>query len=95
MQELHHELIGPSGRRLQELTYATVPAVSGRFVALGLYRWEVAVRETVIVGVVSAAGLGRRLDQQTSAFDYNGILALLVVTVPVVHPSASIRRTLG
>ncbi len=80
------------------LTYATVPAVSGRFVALGLYRWEVAVRETVIVGVVGAAGLGRRLDEQTSSFDYDGILAtilaLLVVTVIVDIASSSIRRTL-
>lgn len=80
------------------LTVATVPAVSGRFVALGLYRWEVAIRETVIVGVVGAAGLGRRLDEQTSAFDYDGILAtivaLLVVTVLVDIASASIRRTL-
>lgn len=80
------------------LMLATVPVVAGRFVALGLYRWEVAVRETVIVGVVGAAGLGRRLDQQTSAFDYDGILAtivaLLVVTVIVDLASGSIRRTL-
>ncbi len=80
------------------LTVATVPAVSGRFVALGLYRWEVAIRETVIVGVVGAAGLGRRLDEQTSSFDYDGVLAtivaLLVVTVAVDIASASIRRTL-
>lgn len=80
------------------LTVATVPSVSGRFVALGLYRWEVAVRETVIVGVVGAAGLGRRLDEQTSSFDYDGILAtivaLIVVTVMVDLASASIRRTL-
>ena len=80
------------------LAYATLPAVSTRFVSLGLYRWEVAIRETVIVGVVGAAGLGRRLDEQTSAFDYDGILAtilaLLVITVAVDLASASIRRTL-
>lgn len=80
------------------LAYATVPAVSGRFAALGLYRWEVAIRETVIVGVVGAAGLGRRLDEQTSSFDYDGILAtifaLLVVTLMVDVASSSIRRTL-
>lgn len=80
------------------LTCATVPAVSARFAALGLYRWEVAVRETVIVGVVGAAGLGRRLDEQTSSFDYDGILAtilaLLVVTLVVDIASSSIRRTL-
>jgi phosphonate transport system permease protein len=83
---------------ISALAYATLPAVSPRFVSLGLYRWEVAIRETVIVGVVGAAGLGRRLVEQTSAFDYNGmfatILALLVITVAVDLASASIRRTL-
>ena len=84
--------------RVGAIAYATLPAVSTRFVSLGLYRWEVAIRETVIVGVVGAAGLGRRLDLQTSAFDYDGILAtvlaLLVVVVAVDLASASIRRTL-
>ncbi len=80
------------------LTFATVPAVAGRFVALGLYRWEVMIRETVIVGVVGAAGLGRRLDQQASAFDYDGvavtIAALFVVTIAVDFASAAVRRSL-
>lgn len=78
--------------------YATVPAVAGRFAALGLYRWEVAIRETVMVGVVGAAGLGRRLAEQTSSFDYDGIaatlLALLAVTVLVDVVSAAVRRSL-
>jgi phosphonate transport system permease protein len=80
------------------LTFATIPAVAGRFTALGLYRWEVAIRETVIVGVVGAAGLGRRLDEQTSSFDYDGILAtilaLFAVTIAVDVASASIRRSI-
>ncbi|MEE9416668.1 MAG: ABC transporter permease subunit, partial [Acidimicrobiales bacterium] len=80
------------------LAYATVPAVSTRFVALGLYRWEVAIRDTVMVGVVGAAGLGRRISEQTSAFNYNGILAavlaLAVITVAVDLTSAAVRRSL-
>lgn len=78
--------------------FATVPAVAGRFAALGLYRWEVAVRETVMVGVVGVAGLGRRLAEQTTSFDYAGItstlLALLVLTVLVDLISSAIRRTI-
>lgn len=80
------------------LAYATVPAVSGRFVALGLYRWEVAARDTVMVGVVGAGGLGQRLHEQTSAFDFHGILAtiiaLVAVTVAVDLASAALRRSL-
>lgn len=80
------------------LAYATVPAVSSRFMALGLYRWEVAVRDTVLVGVVGAAGLGRRIAEQTAAFNYQGILAavlaLAVITVAVDLISATVRRSL-
>lgn len=83
---------------LSVLAYATVPAVSTRFVALGLYRWEVAIRDTVMVGVVGAAGLGRRIAEATSAFDYNAILAAVlalgVITVAVDFTSAAVRRSL-
>lgn len=93
-----HQLAATGASAAGALTVATVPTVASRFAGLGLYRWEVAIRETVIVGVVGAAGLGRRLDEQTSSFDYDGILAtilaLLVVTLIVDIASSSIRRTL-
>ena len=73
-----------------------MPAVSGRFVALGLYRWDVAIRETVTVGVVGAAGLGRTISAQTVRFDYDGILAsilaLIAITLVVDMISTSIRK---
>ena len=78
--------------------YSTIPQVLGRFVALGQYRWEVAVRETVVVGVVGAAGLGRLLDEQLSSFDYDAVsstlIALVVLTLIVDLASASLRRSL-
>ena len=78
--------------------FATVPAVSGRFVSLGLYRWEVAIRETVTVGVVGAAGLGRTIAGQVARFDYDGILAsilaLIAVTLIVDVISTSIRKVI-
>ena len=77
---------------------STVPIVAGRFVGLGLYRWEVAIRETVIVGVVGAAGLGRRLAEQSARFDHDGmvatVIALFVVTLGVDLVSAGVRRAL-
>lgn len=92
------QLVATGATSAGALTFATVPAVSGRFAALGLYRWEVMIRETVIVGVVGAAGLGRRLDEQASAFDYDGIVAtvaaLFVVTLAVDFVSAAVRRSL-
>jgi len=59
---------------------------------------HVGARETVVVGVVSAGGLGRLLEQQRAAFDYpamlTGVLALIAVSVAVDLVSASARRSL-
>jgi phosphonate transport system permease protein len=78
--------------------YATVPQAAPRFAAYSLYRWEVALRETVIVGVVGAGGLGRLLEQQRAAFDYSGmlatVLALLALSVVVDAISTAVRRSL-
>ncbi len=78
--------------------YATLPLSLTRFTAYSLYRWEVAVRETVVVGVVGAGGLGRLLEQQRAAFNYPGMLAtvmaLVAVSIVVDLVSASARRSL-
>ncbi|MDQ6726974.1 MAG: ABC transporter permease subunit, partial [Actinomycetota bacterium] len=78
--------------------YATLPLSVTRFAAYSLYRWEVALRETVVVGVVGAGGLGRLLEQQRAAFNYPGmlatVLALVVVSIVVDLVSASARRSL-
>jgi phosphonate transport system permease protein len=78
--------------------YATLPAAAGPFVAYSLYRWEVAARETVVVGVVGAGGLGRLLEQQRAAFDVGGmtatVLALVVVSLLVDAVSVAVRRSL-
>jgi phosphonate transport system permease protein len=40
---------------LQVFDYGVLPAAAPRFAAYGCYRWEVTIRETVVVGVVGAA----------------------------------------
>ena len=88
-------LVAQGATRVQAASYATLPDVWGRFVALGLYRWEVAIRETVVVGVVGAGGLGRALDEELSAFAWSkvtGIIgALVVVTLAVDLVSHRLR----
>jgi len=58
---------------------------------------HVGARQTVVVGVVSAGGLGRLLEQQRAAFDYpdaTSVLALIAVSVAVDLVSAAARRSL-
>lgn len=85
---------GASGA--QVFCYGVLPAATPRFVAYGLYRWEVAIRETVVVGVVGAGGLGLVLDHQLSSLHYGGalttLITLIVLTLAVDLTSAAIRR---
>ncbi len=78
--------------------YGVVPMTLPNFVAYTFYRWEVCLRETVIVGLVGAGGLGRLLTEQLSSFDYAGVLLTLVcfllLTQFVDQFSALLRRKL-
>nr|WP_199305933.1 ABC transporter permease subunit [Pseudanabaena sp. FACHB-2040] len=69
--------LGASGG--QVALYGVLPQNLTRFLAYILYRWEVCMRETVIVGLVGAGGLGRLLTEQISSFDY----ARLTITLGV------------
>ncbi|MGQ1797314.1 hypothetical protein ACT4S5_09275 [Kocuria oceani] len=89
---------------MSAFAYAVVPQAGGRFLTYGLYRWEVAVRETVvvgivgIVGIVGAGGLGRLLEDQRVAFDLDAmagtVLAIVVLCALVDMISITVRRTL-
>ena len=61
--------------------YGILPANLSRFLAYILYRWEVCLRETVIVGLVGAGGLGRLITEQLSSFDYSALAATLTVFI--------------
>ena len=75
---------------------ATAPLAAPRFSAYALYRWEVVLRETVVVGVVGAGGLGRLLEQQRVAFAYDRmastVIALIALSYVVDRASARLRR---
>lgn len=78
--------------------YGVLPLTLTRFLAYILYRWEVCLRETVIVGLVGAGGLGRLLTEQLSSFDYQSVIVTLgcfvVLTFGVDWLSGAARRSL-
>ncbi|HEY9738135.1 MAG TPA: ABC transporter permease subunit, partial [Trichocoleus sp.] len=65
----------------QVVLYGILPQNLARFLAYILYRWEVCTRETVIVGLVGAGGLGRLLTEQLSSFDYANLTVTLAAFV--------------
>lgn len=57
--------------------YGVLPAAARKFLSYVLYRWEVSIRGTVMVGLVGAGSLGVLLTEQLSSFDYSAVLTTL------------------
>jgi phosphonate transport system permease protein len=66
------------GRRWS-LLYGSFSAVARPYLAYGAYRADVILRETVVVGLVGATGLGSALLNSLSAFAWEPLLALVAV----------------
>lgn len=84
--------------RLHIFFYGVLPRVLPQFLAYTLYRWEVNIREAIILGYVGAGGLGQQIQIAISLFLENKLLTLimaiyLMVTV-VDYLSAYLRRRL-
>jgi phosphonate transport system permease protein len=91
-------LQGTGASRLQILFYGILPQVLPEFVAYTLYRWEVNIREAVILGYVGAGGLGQQIQIAISLFLEHRlltlILAIYVIVTLVDYLSAYLRGRL-
>ena len=67
--------------RLATFAYAVAPTAGPRLAALALYRWEVMLRETVVVGVVGAGGLGQLISEHLAARDLAAVVGAVIVLV--------------
>ena len=92
-------LLAQGARPTARLFYATLPAAAARIIALSAYRWEVIMRETVIVGVVGAAGLGRLIQDDLVARDFAAVTstigALVIMTIGASALSKRLRNSLA
>jgi phosphonate transport system permease protein len=61
--------------------YGVLPALGGPVLALALYRWEVAIRDTVLVGLLGAGGIGVLLSGRIAAFDWAAVTTVLAAIV--------------
>ncbi|MEQ8717393.1 MAG: ABC transporter permease subunit [Acidimicrobiales bacterium] len=91
-------LVASGANHTQALWYGTLPTAAPRLVALAAYRWEVIVRETVVVGVVGAGGLGQLINEHLAARDFAAVTgaigALVIVTLVIDRIGAHFRRHL-
>ena len=66
------------GGDMQVLLYGILPQAIPQFITYLLYRWEVIIRTTVVVGFVTAGGLGREFTLRLSWFHYTDVTLLII-----------------
>ncbi|ALC90360.1 ABC transporter permease [Bacillus sp. FJAT-18017] len=71
-------LASAGASKWQSLFYGVIPAVMPKFLTYILYRWEVIMRTTIVVGFVGAGGLGMQFKLSMSFFHYSELTLILI-----------------
>ncbi len=79
--------------RGQLFLYGILPAVMNRFLTYVLYRWEVIIRTSIVVGFVGAGGLGQAFKLAMSFFKYSEISLYLICYIALVYLADFISDT--
>ncbi len=66
------------------LLYGVLPQVLPRIVGLTIYQWDIHLRQSTIIGIVGAGGIGATLYNAFARYDYDFALAILLVIVAIV-----------
>ena len=85
--------------RLQAFLYGLLPTNAAELTSYTVYRWECAIRSSVVLGFVGAGGLGQQLDNSMKMFNGGEVATMLLVFVALValadRVSAWLRRSLS
>lgn len=82
--------------RLQTIMFAVIPQMVSPFISFSIYRWDINVRMSTVIGLVGGGGIGFLLVQYIRLLDYRsaGIAVwFIAVTVAILdYVSAEIRN---
>ncbi len=70
--------------RLQTIVYAVVPQIVSPYISFTMYRWDINVRMSTIIGFVGGGGIGFLLQQNINLLDYRAASAQMVAIAVVV-----------
>jgi phosphonate transport system permease protein len=80
----------------QWINYGIQPQVMPRMLGLALYRVDINFRESAVVGIVGAGGIGATLDTAFNRYEFDSAAAILLVIIGIVmlmeYSSGFIRR---
>jgi phosphonate transport system permease protein len=77
--------------RMQTLLYAIVPQVKPIFAGICVFRWDINVRESTVLGLVGAGGIGFALNEAILGLEWSrvGMILLVILAVVIASEAAS------
>lgn len=80
----------------QVVNYAIQPQVMPRLIGLSLYRLDINFRESSVIGIVGAGGIGATLNTAMDRYEYDSAAAILIMIIVIVmfaeYSSSIIRK---
>ncbi len=73
---------GASGA--QKLSYGIVPQILPAFAGISVFRWDINIRESTVLGLVGAGGIGLQLDASISTLAWTQVSMILLVILGTV-----------
>ncbi len=91
------EAVRSTGARWwQWLNYGIQPQVMPRLIGLSLYRLDINFRESAVVGLVGAGGIGATLNTAFDRYEFDTAAAILILIIGIVmfaeYSSSAIRK---
>ncbi len=87
-------LLGAGASRLQAFLYGVLPQATGEMLSYSVYRWECAIRASVVMGFVGAGGLGQQMDLSMRMFAGGEVAAMLLTFLALVLLADLLSRLL-
>ncbi len=85
IDEAQAEAIRATGASwFQLLNYGIQPQVMPRLIGLSMYRFDINFRESAVIGIVGAGGIGGTLNTAMERYDYDTAGAILIVIILIV-----------
>ncbi len=82
----------------QRLAYGVVPQILPAFAGISVFRWDINIRESTVLGLVGAGGIGLQLEASISTLAWTQVsLILLVILATVIVSewvSAKVRHAI-
>jgi phosphonate transport system permease protein len=93
------EAVTASGANsLQILIYGIVPQILPAFAGISVFRWDINIRESTVLGLVGAGGIGLQLNASLNVLAWPQVtLILILILIAVIFSewiSAKVRHAI-